>query len=109
MTNKEAIEILTHTRFILARRNGKTAYTEALNKAIGALKELDRQESKKQEIKARQKHKCRECANFCFGYGGLCETIGHCSLRDAPFTDNRPASNRACKDFITDGEANEDE
>lgn len=41
MTNKEAIEILTRTRFILARRNGKTAYTEALNKAIEALKQTE--------------------------------------------------------------------
>ena len=47
MTNKEAIEILTRTQIFWGRRNGKMAYTEALLKAIEALKEKEEREQKK--------------------------------------------------------------
>ena len=41
MTNKEAIEILTKTQIYWGRRNGKSLFTEALLKAIEALKEKE--------------------------------------------------------------------
>ena len=49
MTNKEAIEILTQTHIYWGRRNGKKAFTEALLKAIEALKEKEEREQKAKE------------------------------------------------------------
>ena len=109
MTNKEAIEILTKTSIFLSRRNGKQAYLIALTKAIKALIEKDEREQKAKALKEQYKHKCRDCDNFSFAYGGLSTTLGHCAILDEPFTDNRKASNRACKNFIDYREANDNE
>lgn len=38
MTVQEAIECLTNTHISLARNNGKTRYSDAINEAINALK-----------------------------------------------------------------------
>ena len=111
MTNKEAIEILTKTSIFLSRRNGKHAYLIALTKAIKALIEKDEREQKAKALKEQHKHKCRDCENFCFAYGGLSTTLGHCAIRDKAliYTDSRKASNRACKDFISIKEVNDNE
>lgn len=102
MTNKEAIEILTQTQIFLGRRNGKKAFTEALLKAVAALVEKEEREQKAKALKEQHKNKCRYCENFSFGYGGLSTTLGHCAILDAPFTDNRKANNKACKNFVKD-------
>lgn len=100
MTNREAIEILTKTQIYWGRRNGKKAFTEALLKAVAALIEKEEREQKAREIKEQHRNKCGDCQNFCYGYGGLATTCGHCEILDAPFTDNRSPKNRACKKFI---------
>lgn len=97
MTDLEAINILSELKDGI-----KPKESVAILKGIQALTEKIEREAKKQEIKARHKHKCRECEHFSFGYGGLCETLGHCAIKDSPFTDMRQASCRACKDFIQD-------
>ncbi len=102
MTNKEAIKILTQAKEDLIQRNGKTVFCFALIKAIAALVEKDEREQKAKALKEQHKNKCRDCENFCFAYGGLSTTLGHCAILDAPFTDNRKASNRACKNFVKD-------
>lgn len=103
MTNLEAIAILSNLKAGL-----KPKEAVAVLKGIQALIEKAQREQKEQALKEQHKHKCRECDNFSYAYGGLSRSLGHCALRDAPFTDNRQASCRACKDFIKAEEA-EDE
>lgn len=99
MTNKEAIEILTQSQIYWGRRNGKTQFTKALLKAVAALIEKEEHEQKAKELKEQHRNKCGDCEHFCYGYGGLCSTLGRCEIRDTAFTENRRANNRACKQF----------
>ena len=91
MTDQEAI---IHTRALIIVMGDLIGanYREALQQGIEALQERDARETKK-------KRKCGNCKHFCYGYGGLCSSIGHCELRDPSFTDHRKPSTRACKKF----------
>ena len=107
MTTLEAIAILSNLKAGL-----KPKEAVAVLKGIQALTEKaqrEQREQREQALKEQHKHKCRDCDNFSFAYGGLSTTLGHCAILDEPFTDNRKASNRACKDFISIKEANDNE
>lgn len=104
MTTLEAIAILSNLKAGL-----KPKEAVAVLKGIQALTEKAQREQKAKALKEQHKHKCRDCDNFSFAYGGLSTTLGHCAIRDAYFTDSRKASNRACKDFISIKEANDNE
>ena len=104
MTTLEAIAILSNLKAGL-----KPKEAVAVLKGIQALTEKAQREQKAKALKEQYKHKCRDCDNFSFAYGGLSTTLGHCAILDEPFTDNRKASNRACKDFISIKEANDNE
>ena len=104
MTTLEAIAILSNLKAGL-----KPKEAVAVLKGIQALTEKAQREQKAKALKEQYKHKCRDCDNFSFAYGGLSTTLGHCAILDEPFTDNRKASNRACKDFKSIKEANDNE
>ena len=104
MTILEAIAILSNLKAGL-----KPKEAVAVLKGIQALTEKAQREQREQALKEQYKHKCRDCDNFSFAYGGLSTTLGHCAILDEPFTDNRKASNRACKNFIDYREANDNE
>ena len=94
MTNLEAIAILSDLKAGL-----KPKEAVAVLKGIQALTEKAQREQKARELKEQHRNKCGDCQYFCYGYGGLATTCGHCELKDAPFTDNRSPKNRACKTF----------
>ena len=104
MTTLEAIAILSNLKAGL-----KPKEAVAVLKGIQALTEKAQREQKAKALKEQYKHKCRDCDNFSFAYGGLSTTLGHCAILDEPFTDNRKASNRACKNFIDYKEVNDNE
>ena len=106
MTTLEAIAILSNLKAGL-----KPKEAVAVLKGIQALTEKAQREQREQALKEQHKHKCRDCDNFCFAYGGLSTTLGHCAIRDKAliYTDCRKASNRACKDFINYKEVNDNE
>ena len=91
MTDQEAI---VHTRALIVVMGdliGEDYYT-ALQKGIEALQERIDKEAKK-------KLKCGNCSHFCYGYGGLCSSVGHCDIRDPFYRDTRKPTTRACKKF----------
>ena len=94
MTNLEAIAILSDLKAGL-----KPKEAVAVLKGIQALTEKAQREQKAKALKEQHRNKCGDCQNFCYGYGGLATTCGHCEIKDAPFTDNRSPKNRACKMF----------
>lgn len=94
MKDLEAVAILSDLKAGLTPKQ-----SVAVLKGIQALVEKMQREQKAKELKELHRNKCRDCEHFCFGYGGLCSTIGSCEIRDEPFTENRRASNRACKQF----------
>lgn len=94
MTDLEAVAILSDLKSGLTPKQ-----SIAILKGIQALVDKMQREQKAKEIKEQHRNKCGDCEHFYFGYGGLCSTLGNCEIRDAAFTENRRANNRACKQF----------
>ena len=94
MTNLEAVAILSDLKAGLTPKQ-----SVAVLKGIQALVEKMQREQKAKELKEQHRNKCGDCEHFCFGYGGLCSTLGRCEIRDTAFNENRRANNRACKQF----------
>ena len=94
MTDLEAVAILSDLKAGLTPKQ-----SVAVLKGIQALVEKMQREQKAKEIKEQRRNKCGDCEHFCYGYGGLCSTLGRCEIRDTAFTENRRANNRACKQF----------